>query len=273
MVIVVTDEVGDDETHLEEAIDVAGKAKVPVYVLGSQAIFGRVEGFMDYTDPKTKQTYHNLPVRQGPESVMLEQIRLPFWYDGPQYDMLDSGFGPYALSRLAGATGGIYFVTRLGQQPDGVRPGRDARVQARLGQPRASTRPTVAKQPDPPGGPRGGADHPAEPAGPALAAASRRPTGPSSRRRWPRARRSPPGPPTPSTRRSSRSCRVAKLPRPRDLAPLAGALRPDPGRLLAMKIRCYEYNWACAKMKKDAPKFTEARLERLEARPRRGDPL
>jgi len=27
------------------------------------------------------------------------------------------------------------------------------------------------------------------------------------------------------------------------------------GRLLAMKIRCYEYNWACAKMKKDAPKF------------------
>ncbi len=24
-----------------------------------------------------------------------------------------------------------------------------------------------------------------------------------------------------------------------------------------MKIRCYEYNWACAKMKKDAPKFTK----------------
>src|SRR5262249_23323593 len=27
------------------------------------------------------------------------------------------------------------------------------------------------------------------------------------------------------------------------------------GRLLAMKIRCYEYNWVCARMKKDAPKF------------------
>ena len=25
-----------------------------------------------------------------------------------------------------------------------------------------------------------------------------------------------------------------------------------------MKIRCYEYNWACAKMKKDAPKFQNA---------------
>jgi hypothetical protein len=30
------------------------------------------------------------------------------------------------------------------------------------------------------------------------------------------------------------------------------------GRLLAMKIRCYEYNWACAKMKKDAPKFQKS---------------
>jgi hypothetical protein len=29
------------------------------------------------------------------------------------------------------------------------------------------------------------------------------------------------------------------------------------GRLLAMKVRCYEFNWACAKMKKDAPKFTK----------------
>ena len=41
MVIVVTDEVGDDEERLEDAIAQAQKAKVPVYVLGSQAIFGR----------------------------------------------------------------------------------------------------------------------------------------------------------------------------------------------------------------------------------------
>jgi hypothetical protein len=114
MVIVVTDEVGDDENYLEDAIGEARSANVPVYVLGPQALFGRVEGYMDYTDPKTKQTFHHLPVRQGPESIALEQIHLPFWYDGPQYEVLDAGFGPYALSRLAGATGGIYFITRLG---------------------------------------------------------------------------------------------------------------------------------------------------------------
>lgn len=28
------------------------------------------------------------------------------------------------------------------------------------------------------------------------------------------------------------------------------------GRLLAMKVRCYEYNWACARMKKDPPRFS-----------------
>ena len=55
---------------------------MPVYVLGSQAIFGRIEGQMNYTDPKTGQTYHNLKVRQGPESVVPEQVSLPFWYGG-----------------------------------------------------------------------------------------------------------------------------------------------------------------------------------------------
>ena len=55
MIIVVTDEAGDDENRLEEAVERAQRAKVPVYVLGSQAIFGRVEGYIDYLDPKTKQ--------------------------------------------------------------------------------------------------------------------------------------------------------------------------------------------------------------------------
>ena len=110
MIIVVTDEAGDDESRLEEAIERAERAKLSVYVLGSQAVFGRDKGYIDYIDPKTKQVFPNQPVHQGPESAMLEQIRLPFWYNGPQYDILEAGFGPYALSRLASATGGIYFV-------------------------------------------------------------------------------------------------------------------------------------------------------------------
>src|SRR5262249_25607407 len=37
-----------------------------------------------------------------------------------QYDIIESGFGPYALSRLANATGGIYFVTRFNARRMGV---------------------------------------------------------------------------------------------------------------------------------------------------------
>jgi hypothetical protein len=114
MVIVVTDEIGDDQDRLEDAIATARAGKTPIYILGSSALFGRIEGRMNYTDPETKQVHYNLPVNQGPESVVPEVIRLPFWYDGPQYEFLDAGFGPYALSRMAGETGGIYFVTRLG---------------------------------------------------------------------------------------------------------------------------------------------------------------
>ena len=38
--------------------------------------------------------------------------------------MLESGFGPYALSRLAAATGGIYFVTRFDTRRMGFDPAR-----------------------------------------------------------------------------------------------------------------------------------------------------
>ncbi len=72
MVIVVTDEVGDDEDHLEEAIDVATEAKVPVYVLGSQAIFGRVEGQHGLHRP---QDQADLPQPPGPPGARERHAR------------------------------------------------------------------------------------------------------------------------------------------------------------------------------------------------------
>lgn len=113
MIVIVTDEVGDDENLLEDAIGIANRNKTPVFVFGSPALFGRTMGRMDYRDPKTGAFYPNLEVRQGPESVMPEQIQIPFWY--PQQNPgqpMSSGFGPYALSRLTAQTGGIYFISR-----------------------------------------------------------------------------------------------------------------------------------------------------------------
>jgi hypothetical protein len=264
MIIVVTDEVGDDERYLEDAIAACRKAKVPVYLLGSQAIFGRKENYVTYVDPKTKQVFHGVPVTQGPESAMLEQIRLPFWYGGPQYEVVESGFGPYALSRLAAETGGIYFVTRFDTRRMGFDPARmreyrpdwiprqeyEKRIErsplrqavltaAQITQQRLPNMPTLYFPP---------ADAPEfkdvmtnnqaiaarvaytidEALPPITAVAKLRDHEPS--RRW-----------------------KAHY----DL------IR---GRLLAMKVRCYEYDWACAVMKKDPPKFSSPRFNawRLE---------
>jgi hypothetical protein len=253
MIIVVTDEVGDDESHLEEAIEVASKAKVPVYVLGSQALFGQIYGKMDYTDPKTKQVYRGLQVRQGPETAALEQIRLPFWYDGPQYETLDASFGPYALSRLAGATGGIYFITRLG----GARMGFDP-VMMREYKPdwvsRSQYEANLMK-------------HPLRKAilEAALITQQKLPGQPTLR--FPAAD----GPEFKEAMAKAQEV-AARTAYTVDAAlePIMSVAKQRDhetsrrwqanfdlvrGRLLAMKIRCYEYNWACAKMKKDAPKF------------------
>jgi hypothetical protein len=256
MVIVVTDEVGDDEDHLEEAIEVATKAKVPIFVLGSQAIFARTQGYMPYTDPKTKKFYPSLAVRQGPESIQPEQIRLPYWYDGDQYDVLDSGFGPYALSRLAGATGGIYFVTRMGHQrmgfdqsamqeykPDWLpraryeaevlsHPIRKAVIEASL----------ITQQNALPGMPS--LSFPPND-GPEFKQAMETNQALAARTAY-----------TVDSALEPISA-VVKL-RDRETSRRWQAhydlIR---GRLLSVKVRCYEYNWACAKMKKDAPKFTK----------------
>ena len=258
MIIVVTDEVGDDEGRLEEAVDLAQKGKVPVYVLGSQAVFGRELGYMNYLDPETKQLHRDVPVRQGPESAMLEQIRLPFWYGGPQYDLLEAGFGPYALSRLAKASGGIYFVTRftgrrMGFDPSRMReyapdwnrrdqyekavltlPLRQAVINAAqiTNQQKLPGMPTLFFPP---------VDSPEfkeyMAANQAIAERTAYTVEESLRPisevvKW-------------RDRESSRRWQAHY-----DL------IR---GRLLAMKIRCFEYNWACARLKKEPPKFKDPR--------------
>ncbi len=264
MLVVVTDEVGDDEEALERAIAAAGAAKMPVYVLGSAALFGRVEGYTDFTDPETGQKYNNLPVRQGPEAVVVENIRLPFWYDGPQYDLLDAGFGPWALSRLSGATGGIYFITRMGghritfdpvgmreYKPDWVSREQYMTMLARHPLRRAVMRASTITQQNLPGMP------------------------------------SLTFPPIESpdfkdamTRNQEIVARISYT--VEEALGLSGAAPGEPtiistaklrdrepsrrwrahydlvrGRLMAMKVRCDEFNYACAAMKRDAPKFTK----------------
>jgi hypothetical protein len=255
LIIVVTDEVGDDQDRLEDAITVCRTNHVPVYVLGNGALFGREKGYMDYLDPKTKIFHRNLEVTQGPESAVLESIRLPFWYDGPQYEFMDAGFGSWALSRLAGATEGIYFVTRMGGHrilfdPAGMReyqPDWVSRRQYIEAVNKHPVRLAVMKA--------------------AEIAQQNLPHQPPLT--FPAAD----GPQFKDVMTQNQTT-VARIQYTVDaaLVPITMASKNRDhensrrwqahydlirGRLLAMKVRCYEYNMACARMKRDAPKFKQ----------------
>lgn len=123
MVVVFSDEAGDDIENLEPTVALCRKLQTPVYVVGVPAPFGRREAYVKYVHPDAAfdQTPQSVPVHQGPESLLPERIKLGFLGGGPQDDTLDSGFGPYGLTRLTYETGGAYFAVhpnrRVGRLP------------------------------------------------------------------------------------------------------------------------------------------------------------
>jgi len=112
LLVVVTDERGDDIERLEPAVAACRRHGMPVYVIGSPAPFGREHTLIKYVDPDPKfdQTPQWAEVDQGPESLMPEQVRVGFSGNFQDEPVIDSGFGPYGLTRLAYETGGIFFT-------------------------------------------------------------------------------------------------------------------------------------------------------------------
>lgn len=113
LIMTITDEAGDDYgQHLNTSIGMLNRLGGRAYVIGPPAVFGKRQGFVPYLAPEDGKTYQ-LPVDIGPESAMAENVQLPFWFSGPQYENLSSGLGPYALARLVHETGGVYFMTNM----------------------------------------------------------------------------------------------------------------------------------------------------------------
>jgi hypothetical protein len=107
LIVLVTDESGDDGADVEEALQALKKNKVPLYVIGRQSLFGYPNAHHRYIDPVTKDVYHPL-IRRGPETADLELYQWDGLYD--RWDEQPSGFAPYELARLTKDSGGIYFV-------------------------------------------------------------------------------------------------------------------------------------------------------------------
>ncbi len=108
--ILVSDESGnpeESETYLEAAIDQAAEADCRVYVLGREAVFGYPLAHVRWVHPQTGRA-HQLPIDRGPETAFPAVLQTDG--TGPRTDAHPSGFGPYAQSRLAWRTDGIFFL-------------------------------------------------------------------------------------------------------------------------------------------------------------------
>ena len=107
VLIVVTDESGDDGEHIEETIQLCKNADAPVYVLGHYSVFGYPYARTKWVDPKFGLT-HWLTINRGPETPYPECLQ----FDGlhGRWDVFSSGFGPYEQVRIAKQTGGIFFM-------------------------------------------------------------------------------------------------------------------------------------------------------------------
>ncbi len=109
MLVVWTDESGQDVALVEQAVALCQRTGTQVLVVGPSAMLGQRVGKHPYRHPEDGKLYW-LPVDRGPDSLYPERIRLPFWFAGPQHESLPAGVPPYALGRLAAGTGGVYLI-------------------------------------------------------------------------------------------------------------------------------------------------------------------
>jgi Mg-chelatase subunit ChlD len=112
MLVVFTDERGNDYVGTDKTVQRCRRYAMPVYVVGVPAPFGREETLVKWVnpDPEENQTPGWGEVNQGPESFAPERIKLSFGGERDDKEPIDSGFGPFALTRLCYETGGIYFA-------------------------------------------------------------------------------------------------------------------------------------------------------------------
>jgi hypothetical protein len=110
MIIVFTDEAGDDQQHADQVATYCSRQQMRVFVVGVPAPFGRKYVKMKFVefDPQYADDEQWAQVEQGPESREPEvvTVRPKNAPDEP----IDSGFGPFSLSKLCAETNGIYFA-------------------------------------------------------------------------------------------------------------------------------------------------------------------
>ena len=121
--VVLTDEAGDDSMLLESSIKKCRDAQVAVHVISATSVLGIRQGIQHCVIKQNDVNYSFwLDVKKGPESLFPQRFYVPYWHEstlppwksgnayavenaqwfgGPYRERVLSGFGPYALTRLA----------------------------------------------------------------------------------------------------------------------------------------------------------------------------
>lgn len=105
VMVVITDEPGDDGGVAEDAIALARKHTIPIYVVGPTVPLGKLPASdMKASNPSGDKRTEAFDVPQA------DMISMEYWSGGyGATDVVDSGFGPFLLERLARESGGAFL--------------------------------------------------------------------------------------------------------------------------------------------------------------------
>jgi hypothetical protein len=119
MIIAFTDEVGDDQQYADQVSAFCRMNAMRVFVVGVPAPFGKRQVKMKFVefDPQYADDEQWAVVEQGPESRYSEVVNVRP-KNAPD-EAIDSGFGPFSLSKLCAETGGIYFAVHANRGASG----------------------------------------------------------------------------------------------------------------------------------------------------------
>ena len=115
VLIIVTDEKGDDPQYLDEIIAEAKRRNFRIFCVGDAAVFGKEKAYVPYV--VENRTFY-LPRDAGPETAYPQLLDVAYWGGGDaRTERMSAGYGPWALTRLCAETGGMFLVAAQGEGP------------------------------------------------------------------------------------------------------------------------------------------------------------